>query len=92
MARYIWAVPIAVLAGCSTIGYHADRPVTESALSASYHCHLEETDNNSGVMLAALPFGVIGGAFAGAVVGAQKSPAQQREDFERCMSDHGWVK
>lgn len=53
------------------------------------------SDNNS-VMLAAFPFGALGGAIAGAAVASGQNhymtSEQKGKIYNDCMAAHGWVK
>lgn len=70
----------------------------EGMYAASTDCTKKVMSNdNNGVMLAAFPFGALGGAIAGAAVASQNQPnsltSEQKDKIVTdCMAAHGWVK
>ncbi|MDE2020518.1 MAG: hypothetical protein KGJ13_09305 [Patescibacteria group bacterium] len=92
MNKFIVVILAILVSGCVTSQYHAVGTPSQSIYSANRECAWSTADTENGaVMLAAFPFGALGGAIAGAASSQADGPTRQQL-IDKCMQEKGWQK
>ena len=90
MRQTIAILGLLALSGC--VSYHAVGTPEESRYGSNLDCAWQASDSGGGAIIAAFPFGALGGAIVGAAVAAGQSgsPQDRQAAHDACMAQHGW--